>query len=165
MEHAARGFTLLEMLLVVAIAVIAMVLVAPNFSRGLDAVRLQSASREIASSLRYVRGQALSSNREAEFNLNVKANAYRVSGRDKSYSVPRAIRMRMTVADTEVTGEDAGTIRFYPDGSSSGGRVTLEAGNRRHLVDVNWLTGHVEILTELKRVKRLKTVRAPDLRR
>ena len=38
-----------------------------------------------------------------------------------------------------------GSIRFYPDGSSNGGRVTVGAGGRAFAVDVDWLTGHVTI--------------------
>jgi general secretion pathway protein H len=148
--NAARGFTLLEMLLVLTIAVIAMALVVPNFSKGLDSVRLQSASREIASSLRYLRGHAVSKNKQAEFNIDVKNNVYRITGRNKTYSIPKAIGIRLITADTEISDENQGTIRFYPDGSSTGGRVTLEAGNRKRLVDVNWLTGHVEILAEVE---------------
>ncbi|MGH8550603.1 MAG: GspH/FimT family pseudopilin [Methylococcales bacterium] len=148
--NAGRGFTLLEMLLVLTIAVVAMVLVVPNFSKGLDSVRLQSASREIASSLRYLRGHAVSKNKETEFNVDVKTNVYHITGRNNAYSIPHTIRMRLVTADTEVSGEDQGTIRFYPDGSSSGGRVTLEAGNRKRLVDVNWLTGHIEIFSEVE---------------
>lgn len=144
------GFTLLEMLLVLTIAVVAMVLVVPNFSKGLDSIRLRSASREIASALRYLRGHAISHHVEAEFNVNVKSNIYHITGRSKDYSVPQVIRMRLVTADTEITGQDSGTIRFYPDGSATGGRVTLEAGNRRRLVDVNWLTGQVEILKEVE---------------
>jgi general secretion pathway protein H len=136
------------MLLVLTIAVIAMALVAPNFSRGLDSIQLQSASREIASALRYLRGHAVSNNVEAEFNVNVETNVYEITGRSKVYSVPRSISMRLITADTEVTGDDGGIIRFFPDGSSTGGRVTLIAGNRKRLVDVNWLTGSVEIFTE-----------------
>ena len=145
----AGGFTLLEMLLVLTIAVLAMVMVVPNFSKGLDSVRLRSASREIASALRYLRGHAISHHIESEFNVDVKSNVYRITGRNKDYSVPQAIKMRLITADTEITGEDSGTIRFYPDGSATGGRVTLEAGNRRRLIDVNWLTGQVGILTEV----------------
>ncbi|MCI0653898.1 MAG: GspH/FimT family pseudopilin [Methylococcaceae bacterium] len=145
-----RGFTLLEMLLVLSIAVIAMAVVAPNFSKGLDSIRLSSAAREIASSLRYLRGHAITANKQAEFNLNVKTNVYQLTGKSKTYSVPRAIRMRMVTADTEIDDEDSGTIRFYPDGSSTGGRVTLAAGNRKRLVDVNWLTGQVEMRTEVE---------------
>jgi general secretion pathway protein H len=42
--------------------------------------------------------------------------------------------------------EAAGSIRFFPDGSSTGGRVMIAAGNEKLSVDVNWLTGRVSIL-------------------
>lgn len=144
-----QGFTLLEVLIVLVIAVVAMALVVPNFSGGLGSVQLRSATREIASSLRYLRGQAVSKNTEAEFNVNVETNVYKITGKDKNYSVPESINLRLITADSEITGENSGTIRFYPDGSSTGGRVTLEAGNRKRMVDVNWLTGQVEILSEV----------------
>lgn len=144
-----RGFTLLEMLLVLVIAVTATVLVVPNFSSGLDSIRLRAASREIASALRYLRGHAVTTNRQTEFNLNVKTNVYRITGKSKAYSVPGAIKMRLTTADSEISDRNSGSIRFYPDGSSSGGRVTLVAGAHKHLVDINWLTGHVVMRTEV----------------
>lgn len=144
-----QGFTLLEMLLVLTIAVIAMVLVVPNFSSGLGSVQLRGATREIASSLRYLRGHAVSKNTEAEFNVNVETNIYNITGKNKDYSVSEAITMRLVTADSEITGEDSGTIRFFPDGSSTGGRVTLESGNSKRMVDVNWLTGNVVIFTEV----------------
>ncbi|MGR9106179.1 MAG: GspH/FimT family protein [Gammaproteobacteria bacterium] len=147
-ENRAAGFTLLELLLVLTIAVIAMVVVVPNFAKGIDAVRLQSTSREIASALRYLRGHAVSQHVQAEFNVDVDANVYRITGRQKNYTVPRSIKMRLITADTEITGANSGTIRFFPDGSSTGGRVILRTGNRKRLLDVNWLTGQIEIYIE-----------------
>lgn len=138
------------MLLVLTIAVVAMALVVPNFSKGIDAVRVKSATREIASAFRYLRGYAISRNVESEFNVDVKEHVYRITGRTKTYSVPKSIGMKLVTADSEITGEDSGTIRFYPDGSSTGGRVTLSAGGRKRLIDVNWLTGHVDILSEVE---------------
>ncbi len=38
-----------------------------------------------------------------------------------------------------------GGIRFYPDGSSTGGRVTLSLEGLQMRVDVEWLTGRVRI--------------------
>ena len=38
-----------------------------------------------------------------------------------------------------------GDIRFNPDGSSSGGRITLADGSRRVAVGVDWLTGRVTV--------------------
>ena len=55
------------------------------------------------------------------------------------------IRDRLYTAQSEIVDDKHGAIRFYPDGSSTGGRVTLASGERKFLVDVDWLTGRVTI--------------------
>ena len=42
--------------------------------------------------------------------------------------------------------DKTGAIRFFPDGGSDGGRVTIAAGERKYEVDIDWLTGRVAIL-------------------
>lgn len=148
-ERSVQGFTLIEILIVLTIAGMAMGLVVPNLSAGLGSVQMRSAAREVASSLRYVRGRAISRATETAFNINVETNVYQISGKNKIFTIPDEIRLGLVTADSEITGQDSGTIRFFPDGSSTGGRVTLESGNRKRLVDVNWLTGHVEVLAEI----------------
>ncbi len=37
---------------------------------------------------------------------------------------------------------------FFPDGSSSGGRIELSGNDRKRAIDVNWLTGLVEIIED-----------------
>jgi len=46
----------------------------------------------------------------------------------------------------DLVDEKTGSIRFFPDGGSNGGRITLAAGERKFEVDVDWLTGRVAIL-------------------
>ena len=41
--------------------------------------------------------------------------------------------------------EDISEIRFAPDGSSSGGRISLFSKNKKYIVYVDWLTGRVVI--------------------
>ena len=36
-------------------------------------------------------------------------------------------------------------ITFYPDGSSTGGRVTLRDEDNGYVVDVDWLTGRIDV--------------------
>ena len=55
----ARGFSLLEMLLVLAIIAFAGLLAAAAMTGGLDGMRLRSASGEIAAQLRFTRAQAI----------------------------------------------------------------------------------------------------------
>jgi hypothetical protein len=38
-----------------------------------------------------------------------------------------------------------GQIRFFPDGSSTGGRIGLSRNDRRAAVAVDWLTGLVSV--------------------
>ena len=48
------------------------------------------------------------------------------------------------VAESESSGARAG-IRFFKDGSSSGGTLRFVWNERRDSIDVNWLTGNVAI--------------------
>lgn len=143
-----QGFTILELLLVLTIAVLAMALVVPNFSSGISSVNLRGASRDIASALRYLRGYAVSKDKQAEFFIDVENKVYRVTGKTKQYKVPENIQLKLLTAQSEIVAEGQGRIRFYPDGSSTGGRVTLEMAGKKRIVDVNWLTGHVELFVE-----------------
>jgi general secretion pathway protein H len=36
-------------------------------------------------------------------------------------------------------------LRFFPDGSATGGRITLEKNKLSQEININWLTGHVSI--------------------
>ena len=53
--------------------------------------------------------------------------------------------MKLYAAQSEVESARKGSIRFYADGSSTGGRITVSSGERKYLVDVDWLTGRVSI--------------------
>ncbi len=143
MSAASRGFTLLEMLLVLVLAAALVTLVVPNFGPLLARAQLYTAARDVASALRYARGQALVRGRGAQFELAVDEHWYRISGRNKTYPLPASIGLGLYTADTETVAEGIGRIRFFPDGSSSGGRVSLSGSGARREVTVNWLTGEV----------------------
>jgi general secretion pathway protein H len=52
----------------------------------------------------------------------------------------------MRTAAHEAADDRVGSIRFFPDGSSTGGRISLSSGKSIHTVVVDWLTGHVRIV-------------------
>lgn len=142
------GFTLIELLIVIVIIATAAVIVGPNISSGRSAAELKSGARDIASALRYVRGQALVTRKDAVFTINLEDNSYRVSGRKKKFQLARDIDITLVTAQSELTGKGEGRIRFFADGSSTGGRVTLELKESEKVIDVNWLTGQIEINEE-----------------
>lgn len=140
-----RGFTLLELVVVLFVVVLGFSVIGLNLSSGSDATEIKAAARDIVSALRYARGQALMTREETTLALDIDNKSYTVSGRGKRYSLPETIDITVVTAQTELNGKGAANIRFYADGSSTGGRITLERGHTAWKIDINWLTGQIEL--------------------
>jgi len=143
-----HGFTLLELTVVLFVVVLGFSVIGLNLSSGSDSTELKAAARDIVSALRYARGQALMTHQETTIALDLGDNSYRVSGRDKRYRIPETIDVTVVTAQTELTGKGTANIRFFADGSSTGGRITLERGQTSWQIDINWLTGQAELENE-----------------
>ncbi len=148
MRKQVQGFTLIEITIVLLIAVLGFSVIGTNISSGNKSSQLKAVARDLASALRYARGQALISHGEVSVAINLAENTYQVSNRDKLYHFSDEIDVTLVIAQDEFKDEDTGQLRFYADGSSSGGRITLEWGSLVYKVDVNWLSGKVEITDE-----------------
>ncbi len=140
-----RGFTLLELIVVLAIGVVLYALVLGVPLRGATSADLKAAARTLASGLREAQTTAMATRRDASLNLDLEAREFLVTGEKEPRKLPDGIDLKLDTAESEVTGERTGGIRFYPDGSSTGGRITVSSGKRQYLVDVDWLTGRVSI--------------------
>lgn len=140
----ARGFTLLEVIVVLAIAGIIMAVVLGAPLRSATAGDLKASARMLASGLRQAQTTAITTRRDAVMVLDVEAREFRV-GSDAPRQVSDKVDLKLYAAQSEVTSERLGAIRFYPDGSSTGGRITVSSGERKYLVDVDWITGRVTI--------------------
>jgi general secretion pathway protein H len=143
-----RGFTLLELTVVLFVVVLGFSVIGLNLSSGSDSTEIKAAARDIVSALRYARGQAVMTHQETTLALDLNNNSYMVSGRGKLYRIPEAIDITVVTAQTELNGKGNANIRFFADGSSTGGRITLERGNAAWKIDINWLTGQIELESE-----------------
>lgn len=138
------GFTLLELLAVLVIAgLIYAVLLASPFGRA-SAGDLKSAARTLASGLRQAQTVAITTRRDALLTVDVESREFRV-GDLEPHHLSDHVDLKLYTAQQEVASERVGSIRFYPDGSSTGGRITVSSGERKYLVDVDWITGRVSI--------------------
>jgi general secretion pathway protein H len=142
----ASGVTLLELLIVLMLMGIIAALTVPTFRGGVSTTQLKSAAREVAAGLRLARDQAIARRAEAVLELDVTARAFRVLPDPRVHALPTGIDIKLFTAQSDLVNDRVGAIRFYPDGGSNGGRVTLAAGERHFDVDVDWLTGRVAIL-------------------
>ena len=139
------GFTLLELLIVLAIAAGTAALVLPQLSSGVALFELKSGARQLASALQAARGRAIARDAEVAVIVDVQQRTYRTTGIGQVRSIAPDLRLALETADSEVLDDQVAGIRFFPDGSSTGGRLTLAARGMKYVVSVDWLTGRVSI--------------------
>lgn len=142
--HSAAGFTLLEMLIVIAMLALATAVAMPVFTRPSDGVRLQATARNLIDALRLTRAMAIARNAEIALAIDVDKRVF-ASAAIRAQSFGPDMTAELTFAQPEQTARSTGGFRFFPDGSSSGGDVRLRLRGREARICVNWLTGEAQL--------------------
>lgn len=140
-----RGFTLLETLVVLVILGLALTLVVPAVSRGLGN-SLDDVVRQLHTGLRQARSEAVNQQRSVLFVLDVNKHSFRAGGR-AARSIPEEFSLHARTAQRERHEGSVG-IRFYPDGSATGGRIGVGESGQRVWLEVDWLTGRISRVEE-----------------
>lgn len=141
----AGGFTLMELLVVLGVIGLVLALAVPSFSRVLPALELRTDARNVAGALREARALAIGRNRETTLTIDVEQRSLRL-GDEAPIRLSPHLGMSLLTASSETAETGSGGISFFPDGTSTGGRVTLRLGERQRHVVVDWLTGAVSIV-------------------
>jgi general secretion pathway protein H len=141
-EH---GFTLIEMLVVIAIIALIGALALPQFSGAQGKADMTSTARRLAAGLRSTRSLAMAHGRAEAFALDTAHGLYR-AGTGAAQPVGKNIGLTLVTASRERIDSATGSIRFFADGSSTGGGIALRAGPRNSLILVDWLTGRVSLV-------------------
>ena len=141
-----HGLSLLELLIVLALMAILAGITLPMFGPGVSTSALRGAARQVASGLRSARSEAVAQRRETFLVIDVAGKRFKIDQEAGEHKLPDGISIKLFTAQNDLVDANVGAIRFFPDGGSNGGRVTLAAGERKFEVDVDWLTGRVAIL-------------------
>jgi len=141
---AAAGFTLIELLVVLAIMALLLGVVPALLSGTRSSLEFRSAVRDLANDMRAARGIAVATDRETLFSLDVAKGVYSVSPGGEPHRLPKGVALRFRGPAAEASGKQA-AIRFFPDGSSTGGAVWLSFDGREHRVAAHWLTGRISV--------------------
>jgi general secretion pathway protein H len=136
-----RGFTLLEMLLVIVLIAAISVLTIGLLGVGSSGSRLRSAAHTIATELRYTRAQALITGVPQRFAMDLDKRTWTTSTHHGT--LPSSLQVSFDGVRQEQAGARDAAIRFFPDGSATGGRISLRTQGVGWRVDVRWLTGEV----------------------
>jgi general secretion pathway protein H len=140
----ARGFTLVELLIVMVLVALILALVGTSLSRSISGSEMRTAAGKLAANLRYTRTQAILTKSEQVLLIDTENRSYKAPDRPE-VKLPEGMDVELTTARSELTSEVVGGIRFYPDGGSTGGFVRLDANGRIYRVNVTWLTGEASV--------------------
>jgi general secretion pathway protein H len=136
---------MLELVIALAIAALVLTVAFPSVSRRPGRPELARTAHDIGAALRLTRSRAIAQNQSVVFVADVDQGEYRPTSRGSSGRVPRGVRLSLYTTREQTIDGAIGGIRFYPDGSSSGGGVALVHEGLRYEVLVNWLNGSVSI--------------------
>lgn len=144
-EIAARGFTLLELIVTLSVIALAVGLVLPAIGRSTESVRARAEIAGFSAVLRHAREQAIT--RRQPYRVVVEPDARRVTilADDNEVRRRRVFPERLTI---EAVSAPSLTVRFEPEGSSSGGEFRLTSGNTAYRVTVDAVTGRVRSTRE-----------------
>jgi len=139
----ARGFTLIELMVVFAILALVMSVAPSAYDKMKTSMEYRDVVRGVVTDMRAARQQAVLTGRDAIFAVDLEHSQYGVEG-GKPRSIPSEVELRAIVADSEARGAYF-AIRFLPSGGASGGSVDV----LRHSGDgvrlrVDWFSGRVE---------------------
>ena len=141
------GFTLVELLVVIVLMAMVMGLVGAFVSRSVSGAELRSLSRDMLGDIRHTRAQAILQKQQQVFHVDIENRTYQAPGRSL-VELPEDVEIGIDTARSELTSATSGNIRFFPDGGSTGGRVTLQVNDRLYRVNVAWLTGESVLETD-----------------
>jgi general secretion pathway protein H len=160
-----RGFTLIEIIVVLTMLSIAMALVSPYFGRLSKNVELKAAVKKVSTILRYYRSEAVQKGKVYQIVLDTDTREIRVRpiemeeeggesqirekktpGDKDKYLVPEGIHVKEIKIPSPQYPSEFPAIEFYPNGSSNGGSFIMDREDLKGFrIRVHFLTGIVEI--------------------
>jgi general secretion pathway protein H len=138
----ARGFTLIELAVVLLIVGLALGLVGPSIGRATDTIRARADVAAVAAFLRHAREQAIAKREVHRVQVDPDGQGLLLtSGDSETVKASREVRSSTRLAREP---RDASAVTFLPEGRSSGGAFLVEgAGRLLYRVRVDPLSGRV----------------------
>jgi len=154
-----KGFSLIELIVVLVLISISLSLVAPSLSRFSKNIELKATVKKISAILRYCRSEAINRGKVYQVFFDSELREIRVQsvasseekGKEdknfpKTYPVPIGVKMKEVNTEMPQYPSDLPTIEFYPNGASNGGNILFDTEDRSGFrISVNFLTGIVTV--------------------
>lgn len=156
-----KGFSLIELIIVLILFGLSVSLVIPSLSRLSKTMELKGAVKKVTAILHAFRSEAVNKGKVYQVLFDANSKEVLVQSpevaegkeedekkefRPKTYLVPSGVMMKeIQVADPQYP-VDLPSIEFYPNGGSNGGSLILDTeGRKGYKIKVNFLTGTVDV--------------------
>lgn len=146
-RRGAEGYTLTELLIVIAILALLVVALPMTFSQGRSGLEAKATVTALSDALRGARVAAIAGHDEASVIIDLSARTYAAEPRTEATRFGEDVALSIEDSKCMKKGRIA-EIRFFADGGSSGCRLRIAAGRASYRITVQWLTGRV-IVDEL----------------
>jgi general secretion pathway protein H len=146
-DGAECGFTLLEMVCVLAIIALLAAVLLPFIPRETSRARLQAYALQTATLLSADRVAAISRRTSVATLVDAGARAIHSGARPDSIHIPDDVRFDAILPQTCRQRAALSTISFFANGTSCGGTIALTRFDAGFEIRVNWLTGRIEIVS------------------
>lgn len=151
MAFSYRGFTLLELMVVLAIVSLLAAAIGGSAGSFLSTMEYRETVRELLSAAKKARLQSRSQGKPIDLVIDPTGNRFALTDQagklesEDYQSLAQDLSIGLVFAAEVSPGANMGAIRFYPEGGSSGGEITIErpSGAGTRLV-VDWLIGEVQ---------------------
>lgn len=146
--RANAGFTLLELVCVMAIVALLSAIALPRLSPGTSRPRLEAYAVEIATILKHDRNAALRRGKPVTTLVDAPGRRIGSGAGDQFIRLPEDVLVE-TLLPQRCEGRPAlSTISFFATGMSCGGTIRVSRLGGAFDIRVNWLTGGVDIVAQ-----------------
>jgi general secretion pathway protein H len=142
-----RGFTLLEMVCVIALIAMLAAVLLPFVPHHTSRSRLQAYALEAATLLKADRNAAIRRGADVSTLVDAASRAIRSGATAQTLRIPDDVRFDALLPQTCRQRPALSTVSFFADGMSCGGTIALARLDTAYEIRVNWLTGRIEIVS------------------
>jgi len=138
-----RGFTLLEMLLVLFLISLIVGISAVVLTRSLPSQKVDSVAREIMATFRQARSDAIASGKWQILNFDLEEKSYGIEGGRPPRHIPAEVSLKIIdpfAGEVFTTGY---RFVFSPSGVAEGGTIILSAGKKTVTLETDPVIGAV----------------------